>query len=61
MKKPLSLILAKISFKTVKYRALRTYKWFKLKGFLILKSNENHYHVCLIKRLNGKGDIRITT
>ena len=32
-------------FKEVKYWALRTMKWFKLEGFIILKSSENNYHV----------------
>lgn len=35
----------KTPFKEVKYWALRTMKWFKLEGFIILKSSENNYHV----------------
>ena len=33
------------SFKTVRYWARRAMRWFKLGGFLILKSSANHYHV----------------
>jgi hypothetical protein len=33
------------SFSWVKYWALRTMKWFRLRGFIILKSSENCYHV----------------
>jgi len=32
-------------FKTVKYWALRAMNWFKLRGFIILRSSKNHYHV----------------
>lgn len=32
-------------FKEVKYWALRTMEWFKLEGFIILKSSESNYHV----------------
>ena len=32
-------------FKTVKHWALKAMEWFKLEGFLILKSSEKHYHV----------------
>jgi len=32
-------------FKTVKYWAVRKCSWFKLEGFIILKSSESHYHV----------------
>jgi len=33
------------SFKFVKYWALRIMKFFRLRGFIILKSSKNHYHV----------------
>jgi hypothetical protein len=33
------------SFSSVKYWALRATKWFKLRGFVILKSSEKCYHV----------------
>lgn len=33
------------TFKTVRYWARRTMNWFKLEGFMILKSSEQHYHV----------------
>jgi hypothetical protein len=32
-------------FETVRYWASRALRWFKLRGFLILKSSRNHYHV----------------
>jgi len=34
-----------VPFKTVKYWAERACRWFKLEGFIILKSSEKHYHV----------------
>ena len=39
-------------FKTVKYWAMRTMKWFKLKGFIILKSSKNNYHVIFDKKVS---------
>ena len=44
-KSTVKLDLDDASFKFVKYWALRTMKWFKLRGFIILKSSKNHYHV----------------
>jgi hypothetical protein len=41
-------------FKFVKYWALRTMKWFKLRGFIILRSSKNHYHVVLTGQSLGK-------
>ena len=38
-----------VSFKLVKYWALRTMKWFKLRGFIILRSSKNHYHMLFDK------------
>jgi hypothetical protein len=34
-----------VSFKTVKYYAFRVCRWFKLKGFIIIKSSSKCYHV----------------
>lgn len=46
-------------FKTVKYWAFRTKKWFKLKGFAILKSSKNHYHVVFDRRVSWRENIKI--
>jgi hypothetical protein len=49
----------KTPFKTVKYWAMRTMKWFKLKGFIILKSSENSYHVVFDKRVSWRENVKI--
>jgi len=49
----------KTPFKTVKYWAMRTMKWFKLKGFIILKSSENSYHVVFDKKVSWKENMHI--
>jgi hypothetical protein len=49
----------KTSFKTVKYWAFRTMKWFKLKGFIILKSSKNSYHVVFDKKVSWKENVKI--
>ena len=49
----------KTPFKTVKYWAMRTMKWFKLKGFIILKSSENSYHVVFDKRVSWNENMHI--
>lgn len=46
-------------FKVVKYWASRTMKWFKLEGFLILKSSVNHYHVVFDRRVSWSENIKI--
>jgi hypothetical protein len=46
-------------FKTVKYWAFRTMKWFKLKGFIILKSSKNSYHVVFDKKVSWKDNVKI--
>jgi len=48
-----------ISFKTVKYWAFRTMKWFKLEGFIILKSSENNYHVVFNRPVSWSENMRI--
>jgi hypothetical protein len=40
------------SFKTTKYWAFRTLKRFKLRGFIILKSSEEHYHMVFDRRVS---------
>ena len=46
-------------FKTVKYWAMRTMKRFKLKGFIILKSSKNSYHVVFDKRVSWEKNVKI--
>jgi len=46
-------------FKTVKYWAMRTMKWFKLKGFIILKSSKNNYHVIFDKKVSWTKNMHI--
>jgi abortive infection bacteriophage resistance protein len=50
----------KTPFRTVKYWAMRTMKWFKLKGFIILKSSKNSYHVVFDKKVSAwKDNVKI--
>jgi len=46
-------------FRTVKYYAMETMKWHKLKGFIILKSSKNNYHVIFDKKVSWKDNVRI--
>ena len=48
-----------VSFKTVKYWALRTMRWFRLGGFVILKSSEGNYHVVFNRRVTWKRNVKI--
>jgi hypothetical protein len=48
-----------VSFKIVKYWALRTMKWFKLKGFIILKSSKNHYHAIFDRAVSWGRNLHI--
>jgi len=43
----------------VKYWANRTVKWFKLKGFIILKSSLKNYHVVFNRAVSWKRNIHI--
>ena len=47
------------SLKDVKYWALRTMKWFKLEGFIILKSSKNNYHVVFNRPVSWSENMRI--
>jgi hypothetical protein len=47
------------SFKFVKYWAKRTMKWFKLRGFIILRSSKNHYHVVFDRSVTWKKNTHI--
>jgi len=49
----------KTSFKTVKYWALRTMRWFKLKGFIILKSSDKCYHVVFDRRVSWRMNVKV--
>lgn len=46
-------------FKTVKHWALRVMKWFKLKGFIILKSSKDCYHVVFDRKVSWKLNVKI--
>jgi hypothetical protein len=46
-------------FKTVKHWALRTMKWFRLRGFIILKSSKNHYHVVFDRAVTWERNMHI--
>lgn len=48
-----------VSFKFVKYWALRTMKWFRLRGFIILKSSKNHYHVLFNRSVTWKRNVHM--
>lgn len=53
------LDLDDVSFRTARYWARRANRWFKLEGFLILKSSENHYHVVFNRRVSWSENMRI--
>ena len=46
-------------FSTVKFWALRTMKWFRLRGFLILKSSRNCYHVVFDRAVSWTQNMRV--
>jgi hypothetical protein len=46
-------------FKIVKCWALRTMKWFKLKGFIILRSSKSHYHVVFDRSVTWEKNMHI--
>jgi hypothetical protein len=47
------------SFKTVKYWALRANGWFRLRGFVILKSSKNHYHVVFDRSVTWERNMHV--
>jgi hypothetical protein len=49
----------KTPFKTVKYWAMRTMRWFKLKGFIILKSSKDSYHVVFDRKVSWRKNMHI--
>jgi len=46
-------------FRTVKYWAFRTMRWFRLGGFVILKSSKNCYHVVFNRRVSWSENMKI--
>jgi hypothetical protein len=48
-----------VSFRFVKYWALWTMKWFKLRGFIILRSSKNYYHVLFDRSVTWKKNVHI--
>lgn len=46
-------------FKGVKYWAFRTMRWFKLEGFIILESSEDHHHVVFNREVSWSENMRI--
>jgi hypothetical protein len=47
------------SFKSVKDWALKANEWFKLGGFIILKSSYKHYHVVFDRYVSREENLRI--
>ncbi len=47
------------SFGDVSYWAIRTMKWFKLRGFVILKSSADCYHVVFDRAVSWSENMRI--
>jgi hypothetical protein len=48
------LDLDKFTYKKTKYTALRVCKWFRLQGFIILKSSSKCYHVVFNKAVSWR-------
>jgi hypothetical protein len=48
-----------VPFSLVEYWALRTMKWFRLQGFVILKSSGKCYHVVFDRKASWKQNVRI--
>ena len=53
------LDLDEMPFKMAKYWALRTMEWFRLRGFIILKSSTNHYHVLFNRSVTWKKNVHV--
>ena len=47
------------TFRTVRYWALRTMRWFKLEGFIILKSSKRCYHVLFNREVSWVENVAI--
>jgi hypothetical protein len=48
-----------VPLKKVKYWARRVCDWFKLGGFIILRSSENHYHVLFDASVDWAGNCHV--
>lgn len=48
-----------MSFKSVKYWASRIGRWFKLRGFIVLKSSNNRYHVVFDREVSWSLNVKI--
>lgn len=46
------------SFRTVKYWASRTARWFELQGFIILRSSKNRYHIVFDRTVSWAENMR---
>ena len=46
-------------FKKVRYWAKRTMRWFKLGGYIILKSSKNSYHVLFDKSVSWAENLKV--
>jgi hypothetical protein len=46
-------------FKAVKYWANRILKWFRLSGFIILRSSKDHYHVVFDRAVTWEKNLHI--
>ena len=53
------LDLDNTTFKTARYWAARAMKWFKLQGFIILRSSLNNYHVVFNRKVSWKENMHI--
>lgn len=53
------LDLDNVSLKQVKYWAFRVMDWFRLEGFIILRSSEKHYHVVFNREVSWKENMKI--
>ena len=47
------------SFSIVLFWAVRTMRWFRLKGFLILKSSKNCYHVVFDRKVSWRQNMNV--
>ena len=47
------------TFKTVRYWARRAMNWFKLGGFIILKSSERNYHIVFSRSVSWSENMKI--
>jgi len=50
-----------INFKDVKYWSRRIVKWFKLEGFVILRSSKNNYHVVFNRPVSWSKNMHVVS